>query len=400
MESKYKKPIIAEINKHKLSPSHDLFHLKQALKYAKKLHEIYGGDWDVINAAVLLHDLGRSDPILDDEESIASSISKARPILEYIEFPVRKVDDVLIAIEDHDKPEFTPRTLEGRILKDADFLAGFGAWGILRIAMWIGETRGGVSKFLETVEDHMPDRINGLEFPESKLSAQREYIFAKLFTNLLCEEPEIHKPYRGKYIILEGNGGVGKTTQAELLIRRLRRDGKSAIKVQEPSPIFRMIEELWKNKYKDELRDDGTLFRRYLIVGDRDKNIQETILPALKNGSFVVSDRSFLSMLVYQCNNEFDRLFTSFVHSFQPTPDLIILYDADENLCYERMITRKEIGPFDELEELKRYRPIFLKVATSDYFGCPVEVIDSSGTIDEVADATWQILIDNKIIDY
>ena len=399
MESRFNQLIIEELKKQKLSPSHDLFHIEQVLQYAEKLQNIQGGDWDIISASVLLHDLERASPKIIYKLNIENLLGKVSKILEKVGFTFEKVEKVLEAIEDHEKKELSPRSLEGRILKDADFLAGFGAWGILRIAMWLGETGGGVSNFLDTIDIKMHKRIEELEFVESKKSARKKYVFAKLFISFLQEEPELQKPYPGKYIILEGNGGVGKTTQSEILTKRLMLEGKRSKKVQEPSSFFRKIETLWEDVYKETLKDEGTLFRRYLMIGDRDRIIKEKILPALQDGCFVISDRSYISMLVYQCENEVDRLFTSFVHSFLPTPDLIIFYDADENICYERMKDRNLIGPFDTMEDLVKYRPLYLEAAKEDYYGCPVEVIDSTGTIENVAEETWQVLIENNLID-
>ena len=158
------------------SPSHGREHLERTLGFAKKLQGIYGGDLDVIRAAVILHDLARSNTELTGRESALKSAELTRNVLidREVGFPEEKVGSVCQAIGEHDQPDISPQSLEGKILKDADFLAGFGAWGILRAALWTGEKGQGMEKLIERLKVKMPARIDGLEFPESRRLAVRE----------------------------------------------------------------------------------------------------------------------------------------------------------------------------------------------------------------------------------
>src|SRR5438445_3561345 len=128
------------------SPSHDRWHLVRVLHFARELASGHGGDDEILTAAVMLHDLGRSNPELHGRASAEESAHLAPTFLREIRFPEDKVDAVIVAIAEHDQPEISPTNLEGRILKEADFLAGLGSWGILRIAMWAAETGGGVDQ--------------------------------------------------------------------------------------------------------------------------------------------------------------------------------------------------------------------------------------------------------------
>jgi dTMP kinase len=300
---------------------------------------------------------------------------------------------IYIGTEGHDKPDVKPRTVEGRILKDADFLAGFGAWGILRIAMWAGETGRGIDQFLELVHNHMPKRVESLEFPESKCLALKETKFVRLFVSLLDQIPTLETQLSGNYIVLEGNGGVGKDTQAEILKQRFEIEGQKAIIVNEPSDRYRSIDNLWEEKFGMRLEDDGSMFRRFVIIGDRARLIRETVIPALREGITVISVRSFISMLVYQCESELDRICVTYLHQFVPIPDLVVLYDADEEICLKRIVRRgTRRGLFDRLEDLKKYRPLFLKIANVDYLDCPIEIVDAGKSEDEVAKLTWSVV--------
>ena len=180
-----------ELASENLSVSHDRWHIDRVLSFAYQLQALYGGDPEVITAAVIMHDLGREDPNLHGQESIDKSIAHAREVLGRIDFPSDKVEQVIIAIDEHDKPEMQPSTIEGRILKDADFLGGFGAWGILRICMWAGETDGGVDQILNRLEQRMPRRLANLEFAESERLAREEMVFISLFLSLLKQPAQL-----------------------------------------------------------------------------------------------------------------------------------------------------------------------------------------------------------------
>jgi dTMP kinase len=382
-----------ELSGYRLSPSHDLLHSFLVLHYAQQLQEIHGGDLDIITAAALLHDLGRVDANLPDDKSIERSCELAENMLTEIEFPKRKIKQTLEAIEDHDKPDFHPRTIEGRILKDSDFLAGFGAWGILRTAMWSGETGDGLSQFYDLINEQMPLRIQGLEFRESEIHAQKETIFVKYFIELLNERPLLKQKHPGKYIVFEGNSGVGKNTQAGLLKKHFDEMGLRSIQVDEPTKIFKGLDAFWEDKYGSQIMDDKSMFRLFLITADRAKQINDVVSPSLEKGTHVISVRSYISMLIYQCTTKLERLFVTLVHGFVPSPDLVILYDLDPNTCYERVRGRNQkIQAFDKLASLTKYRPLYLDVPNVDFLGFPIEIIDASGTIEEIEDITWKTI--------
>ena len=52
-----------------ISVSHDHWHIDRVLNFANQLHSLYGGDIQVITAAAILHDLGRSDSTLHGSDT-------------------------------------------------------------------------------------------------------------------------------------------------------------------------------------------------------------------------------------------------------------------------------------------------------------------------------------------
>lgn len=379
-----------EIAGEDLSVSHDRWHIDRVLSFAYQLQSIYGGDLEVITAAVILHDLGRSDPDLHGQDSIEESIARARKILERANLPSDKVEQVITAIDEHDKPEVRPSTIEGRILKDADFLGGFGAWGILRIGMWAGETGDGVVQVRDRLENRMPRRLANLEFAESRRLAREDMMFANLFTSLLRQAPKLPvRPWRGKYIVLEGIGGSGKDSQADRLQERLKVYGHTVLRVNEPADLHRMLRDGWERKHKRQL--DDSMIMQFFLMADRYELTQMEVWPALEKGHTVISVRSFVSTLVYQCNGACDVAATAFAHRFVPLPDLILLFDVDANVAWTRIKDRKDKGIFETRELLKKHRVLYRDIC-STLFEPQLKIIDASKSIGEVAEQTWKAM--------
>jgi dTMP kinase len=378
-----------EIANTSLSVSHDHWHIDRVMKYAYQLQSIYGGDLEVITAAVILHDLGRSDPRLHGQDSITESIGRARKILERISLSSDKIELTMQAINEHDKPEVRPSTIEGRILKDADFLGGFGAWGILRIGMWAGESGGDTRQILERLEQRMPRRVDHLEFAESIQLAREEMLFTNLFLALLRRPPKLQtKPWKGNYIVLEGISGSGKDTQADRLEKRLEACGHNIVRVHEPTEEFRELRDFLRAMHPEQQDDPMTM--RFLLMIDRHEQMQRIVLPALGRGDTVISVRSFISTLVYQCTNMSDAAATAYMHChFVPLPDMLVLFDVDANTAWSRIKNRDHRGSFERTDLLEKHRGLYRDICNG-LFRFRLRVVDASQPVDEIEEQTWR----------
>lgn len=107
---------------------------------------------------------------------------------------------------------------------------------------------------------------------------------------------ETKKIAGGLLVILEGGEGVGKTTQAKALIEYYNSQGYSAKYFREPggNPLAEQIRTMILYNEMDTVT--GTL----LMNAARKINIDNNILPALRNGDIVILDRFTKSTLVYQ----------------------------------------------------------------------------------------------------
>ena len=109
----------------------------------------------------------------------------------------------------------------------------------------------------------------------------------------------------GKFIVLEGIDGCGKTTQINELSKWLPKSGlinKNAtlIKTREPggSTLGREIRDMILNN--NNLNSPSILTELLLYSADRAEHISKIILPALQNGNWIISDRFSGSTLAYQ----------------------------------------------------------------------------------------------------
>ena len=110
---------------------------------------------------------------------------------------------------------------------------------------------------------------------------------------------------KGKFIVLEGIDGCGKTTQINELSKWLPKSGlinknASLIKTREPggSILGREIRDMILNTNKSN--SPSILTELLLYSADRAEHISKIILPALQNGDWIISDRFSGSTLAYQ----------------------------------------------------------------------------------------------------
>lgn len=104
-------------------------------------------------------------------------------------------------------------------------------------------------------------------------------------------------PYSGLYIALEGIDGCGKTTQLEKLSEYFKSRGREVVLTREPRKsgiIGDLVHQVLLGKVKLP-----SVSLQYLFSADRAANHQEIVLPALKSGKVVITDRCFWSAIVY-----------------------------------------------------------------------------------------------------
>jgi len=194
----------------------------------------------------------------------------------------------------------------------------------------------------------------------------------------------------GLWITLEGGDGSGKTTQATLLERWLREQGRSVVRTREPGGTE--VGVLIRDIVLHHRGDIAPRAEALLYAADRAHHVATLVRPALERGEVVIQDRYLDSSVAYQGagrvldGGEIRDL--SLWAAEGALPDVTVLLDVDPATARERLDAADK--PFDRLEAEKsafheRVRAAFLSLADAE----PERflVVDATQPIDEIADA-------------
>ncbi|MBQ7265933.1 MAG: dTMP kinase [Firmicutes bacterium] len=159
----------------------------------------------------------------------------------------------------------------------------------------------------------------------------------------------------GFFITFEGTDGSGKSTQIELLNKYFTENGYESLVVREPgsTPIGEKIRDIIIDK---ENKDMGHITEALLYAAARAQLVEKVIVPALRNGKIVISDRFLDSNVAYQgygrnLGEDVIKDINKYaVNSLEPDVTFFLKTDPEE--CMKRMDSTREL---DRLESEKAY---------------------------------------------
>ncbi|MDO6497237.1 dTMP kinase [Photobacterium sanguinicancri] len=197
----------------------------------------------------------------------------------------------------------------------------------------------------------------------------------------------------GKFIVIEGLEGAGKSTAIKQVVATLAAQGiHDPQSTREPggTPLAEQMRTLVKEGHPDEpLTDMAELL---LLYAARIQLVENVIKPALNSGRWVVGDRHDMSSQAYQGGGRgFDK---ALMENLRDTvlgdfrPDFTIYMDIDPVLGLERARGRGELDRIEQMnvDFFHRARARFLELSEND---SRVVIIDASQTLDAVtADIT------------
>lgn len=145
--------------------------------------------------------------------------------------------------------------------------------------------------------------------------------------------------YKGKFITFEGGEGGGKSTQAKLLADFLRQKSYDVLLTREPggSAGAELIRNLLVTGANDRWTSETEVLLMYAARADHWK---KQILPALRQGYWVICDRFADSTVAYQGYgrgvdlNFLDNLYNYIIGSYYP--DQTYLFDLPPALGLDR----------------------------------------------------------------
>ena len=134
----------------------------------------------------------------------------------------------------------------------------------------------------------------------------------------------------GRFVTFEGSEGCGKTTQIGLAAAWLKERGIPFLTTAEPggTPLGRRIREILLNRSSCTIGAEAELL---LFAAARAQHVRETILPALKEGTWILCDRFADATVAYQCfGRGLDAGFIQILNAFSALslkPDMTLLFD-------------------------------------------------------------------------
>lgn len=190
---------------------------------------------------------------------------------------------------------------------------------------------------------------------------------------------------RGRFIVVEGVDGSGKSTMAARLAEELKLSGRKVLRTREPggTVLGEKIRAVLLDAKNAEMVPFTELF---LYMASRAQLVDEVIRPSLLRGIDVVCDRYYYSTAAYQgaagkVGIPVVLAVAEKIAKFE-RPDLVILLDLDPADARKREGIRDDRVESKGLDYQKRVRAGFLRLARRDRRR--IKVIDAGRPADDV----------------
>ena len=176
---------------------------------------------------------------------------------------------------------------------------------------------------------------------------------------------------RGKFIVVEGLEGAGKSSVIGLIVQALKDAGKRVEQTREPggTPMAEAIRECVKHDWDEAVSEETELL---LMYAARVQLLTNKIFPSLDAGAWVVGDRHDLSSQAYQgggrgvSETTMSAISDIALKGFKP--DLTLYLDVEPAVGLERARGRGELDRIEQagLAFFERTRAKYLALAEQD----------------------------------
>ena len=176
---------------------------------------------------------------------------------------------------------------------------------------------------------------------------------------------------QGKFIVVEGLEGAGKSSVISLIVNLIQQAGLACQTTREPggTPMAEAIRECVKHPWQEDVAEETELM---LMYAARKQLLVNKILPALKQGDWVVGDRHELSSQAYQGGGRqinattMQTLSTLTLDGFKP--DLTLYLDVEPATGLQRARGRGALDRIElaGLDFFERTRARYLELAAAD----------------------------------
>jgi dTMP kinase len=162
----------------------------------------------------------------------------------------------------------------------------------------------------------------------------------------------IKNPYKGKFIVFDSLDGAGNSTQVKILADYLNKIGKKTHVTKEPTSY--LIGGLIKSQLAHDWKSSPECLQ-LLFCADRAYHLEKEIIPLLKKGINVISDRYFFSTMAYGNLEIKDLDWLIEINKKFILPDLTFFLKVSPKVCIQRIKKdRFEITLFEKEKILKK----------------------------------------------
>ncbi len=176
----------------------------------------------------------------------------------------------------------------------------------------------------------------------------------------------------GKFIVIEGIEGAGKSSAIEVVKRILAENNIEFISTREPggTPLAESLRDIVKSAEHNEVLTQET--ELLLMYAARSQLLANRILPALNSGKWVIGDRHDLSSRAYQGGGrQFDDQVMDVVADVTLKgfkPDLTLYLDITPEQGLSRAQARGELDriELEKIEFFHRVRDKYCEIAAND----------------------------------
>ena len=193
---------------------------------------------------------------------------------------------------------------------------------------------------------------------------------------------------RGKFIVIEGLDGCGKSTQIQRLATSLRERGEKVYITAEPTDFETGA---YLRRILSESQEKNMYLQSALFLADRLEHITHPefgIKRYLEEGYTVISDRYYYSSFAYQGTaSDIDWVMDINLKCKEMlTPDLCIFLDVNPDTCKERIDRVREKPELYEknIELMRKIRQNFLSVLDRLKPTQNIAIIDANKGLAEV----------------
>ncbi|MFX0139012.1 MAG: HD domain-containing protein [Candidatus Hodarchaeota archaeon] len=172
---------------------HGFLHVERVYNLCLQIGEELGANLLVLKISALLHDIGRKHKNITPYNKNHAEISAemALKFLKSIDFKISQndIENIIHAIKSHSfSNNMIPRTLEAKILSDADKLDALGAIGLYRTIGFTVKNQGGIDDVIKHLETKIMKLNDQLYLELSKKIAKEKNRIVLEFYNTIKKE--------------------------------------------------------------------------------------------------------------------------------------------------------------------------------------------------------------------